>query len=227
VKPKIIVLMGLDGSGKTTQAELLSRWLNSRDVPSRVVWMRGESYLTSPVLKIGKALLRAPKEAKRGEGIKAGSEYEQYVASKELMFKNTLLRAIWRTLTVFDLLISARRAFSKIPGGTRVVLMDRYIYDTFIDIDSAFAAGGAEVDRLLGSPMAKLFPRPEKVILLEIEPEEAMRRKDDIPSTAYLTERSRLYEHVAWKVGSTKIDGSLSVEEIQEKLRAEIEGVLD
>lgn len=227
MKPKIIVIMGLDGSGKTTQAELLSRWLNSRDIPTRVVWMRGESYLTSPVLKIGKTLLRAPKEAKRGEGIRAGSEYEQYVASKQAMFKNRLLRAVWRTLTVFDLFISMRKAFSKLPGETRVVLMDRYIYDTFIDIDSAFAADGAEVDGLLGSAMIKLFPRPEKVILLEITPEEAMKRKDDIPSDTYLTERHRLYERVAWTVGSTRIDGSLSIEEIQAKLRTEVEGVLD
>ena len=63
MKPKIIVLMGLDGSGKTTQAELIARWLNDQGIRSRVVWMRGESYLTRPVLGIGKALLHAPREA--------------------------------------------------------------------------------------------------------------------------------------------------------------------
>jgi thymidylate kinase len=219
--------MGLDGSGKTTQAELLSRWLNSRGIPSQVVWMRGESYLTRPVLKLGKALLGAPKEAKRGEGINQGDRYEDYVSSKQSLFKSGLLRAVWRTLTVIDLLISVRRALSKLPPGTRVVLMDRYIYDTFIDIDSAFAAGGAEVDRLLASFSIGLFPRPRKVVLLEITPEEAMKRKDDIPSIAYLSERHSLYKRVAWTVGAARIDGSLSIEEIGSELKTLVEGVLD
>jgi thymidylate kinase len=227
VKPKIIVLMGLDGSGKTTQAELVAQLLNGRGIRSRVVWMRGESYLTRPVLRVGKALLRAPGAAKRGDGIKAGGRYDDYVTSKRSMFSNRLLRSVWRTLTILDLLISIRKAFSKLPGGTRVVLMDRYIYDTFIDIDTAFGAGGAEVDRLLGSRLIKIFPKPEKVILLEVTPEEAMRRKDDIPSVDYLTERRGLYKRVAWTVGASKIDGSLPIEEINSELMTEIKGVLD
>ena len=227
MKPKIIVLMGLDGSGKTTQAELIARWLNDQGIRSRVVWMRGESYLTRPVLGIGKALLHAPREAKRGDGIKAGDRYDDYVTSKRSMFSNSLLRALWRTLTILDLLISVKKAFSKLPGGTRIVMMDRYIYDTFIDIDTAFGAGGAEVDRLLGSRLIKIFPKPEKVILLEVTPEEAMRRKDDIPSLDYLTERRGLYERVASKVDASKIDGSLPIEEINSELKAEVKGVLD
>lgn len=227
MKPRIIVLMGLDGSGKTTQAELLSKWLNSRGIPSQVVWMRGESYLTLPILKLGKILLGAPKETKRGEGINQGRRYEDYVSSKQSLFRSGLLRALWRTLTVFDLFVSVRKAFSRLPVGTRVVVMDRYIYDTFIDIDSAFAAGGAEVDRLLASRSMKFFPKPRNVVLLEITPEEAMKRKDDIPSIAYLTERHSLYKRVAWTVGATRIDGSLSIEEISSELKALIEGVLD
>ena len=152
MKRKLIVLMGLDGSGKSTQAELLCEWLESRGRPAHVVWMRGESYLTRPVLKIGKAFLRAPREEKRGGGIKAGESYGRYVVTKQKTFKNRFLRAIWRTLTLLDLFITFKAAFRKVPEDTDVVVLDRYVYDSFIDIDSAFGSKGAEAERLHVDP---------------------------------------------------------------------------
>ncbi|MFH1314237.1 MAG: hypothetical protein ABIJ00_13560 [Candidatus Eisenbacteria bacterium] len=226
MKRQLVVFMGLDGSGKTTQAELLSRWLTAQGTPAEVVWMRGESYLTLPILKIGKALLRAPRETKRGDGVHAGGDYDKYVSSKQSLFKNRLLRTIWRTLTVIDLYLSARVAFSKLARSTRVIVLDRYVYDTFIDIDSAFGGDGTELDRLLTSPLLRLFPQPEKVILIEISPEEAMQRKDDIPSIQYLRERHGLYDRVAEAVGAVRIDGTESIEQVNSRLTREIEGVL-
>jgi dTMP kinase len=226
MKRRMIVLIGLDGSGKTTQAELLCEWLNSKGVTAAAVWMRGESYLTRPLLWIGKAVLRAPGEKKRGEGIKVGGEYDRYVNSKESMFKSGLLRAIWRVLTLIDLYISLKKALSKLPRTAEVIVMDRYVYDTFIDIDSAFGAGGAELDRLLKSSWLRLFPRPCSVILIEISPEDAMKRKDDIPSMRYLTERHGLYNRVAWAVGATSIDGTQSVEEVRAELTGMVEGAI-
>jgi dTMP kinase len=226
MKRQLVVLMGLDGSGKTTQAERVSEYLNARGIPSEVVWMRGESYLTAPILKIGKALLRAPKETKRGDGVHAGGDYEKYVSSKQSLFKNSLLRAVWRTLTVIDLYLSVRFAFAKLAGDTRVIVLDRYVYDTFIDIDSAFDGKGTELDRLLASPLLRLFPRPLKVILIEISPEEAMQRKDDIPSIQYLKERHGLYDRVAKAVGAVRIDGTEAIEQVNSRLTSEIEGAL-
>lgn len=222
MRRKLIVLMGLDGSGKTTQAELISQHLRAMGVPTQVVWMRGESYLTLPILKLAKALLRAPKEAKRGEGVQAGRAYERYVRSKQTLFRNRLFRSIWRSLALFDLYLGFKVAFANLAQGTTVVVLDRYVYDTLIDIDSAFGAKGAELERLLGSSLLKPFPRPEKVILLEISPEEAMRRKDDIPSVEYLIERHGLYDKVATAVGAVRIDGTGTVEGISSKMIDEI-----
>jgi thymidylate kinase len=226
MKRKLIVLMGLDGSGKTTQAELVAKWLSGRGTPAEVVWMRGESYLTLPVLRLGKTLLRAPKEAKRGDGAHTGGDYGQYVSSKQSLFRNSVLRALWRCLALVDFYLSMWTAFRKLKRETRVVVLDRYIYDTLIDIDSAFRARGAELDRMLASRFVKRFPQPDRVILIEISPEEAMKRKDDIPSIDYLRERQVLYDRVALAVGAARVDGTLSIEEVKLKITTETEGVL-
>ncbi|MGD8627857.1 MAG: hypothetical protein PVH52_02120 [bacterium] len=215
MKPKLIVLMGLDGSGKSTQAEMASDWLTRQGVPTQVVWMRGESYITRPVLRVGKALLGAPREDKRGGGIESGREYERYVDGKQAMFKNPLLRAIWRTLTIIDLYITFKLSFRSVSRDTRVVILDRYVYDSLIDIDSAFGSGGTEAVKMMDSSLLGLFPRPDMVFLLEIPPEEAMKRKDDIPSMAYLEERHGLYLKFAEITGATRVDATSSIGQVQ------------
>ena len=226
MKRKLVVLMGLDGSGKSTQAAGLRDWLKADGIAAETVWMRGESYLTRPVLTLGKSLLRAPKESKRGEGVKAGKAYDRYVGSKHSMFKNPLLRRIWTGLTLLDLYITFRAAFARIPRKTGVVILDRYIYDSFIDIDTAYGEKGKEAERLLGSVMAGLFPRPHIVIHLAIEPEDAMRRKDDIPSLGYLEEREAVYEMIGRAVDAVTVDAGRPVEEVQARIRDIIKGAV-
>ncbi len=226
MKSKIIVLMGIDGSGKTTQAEFLAKSLSEKGIKAEVIWLRGESYLTRPVLAIGKALLGAPK-AKKREQIDQAEDYNRYVSSKRRIFRNPLMRLLWRTLCLADYLINVKVAFARLSRETRVVILDRYIYDTLIDIDSAFGAGGKEVSRMLDSWLMDLFPKPDKVFHIDIPPAEAMRRKDDIPSITYLEERHKLYEQISKLMGATTIDGSLPREAIAAAIRKEISEVVN
>jgi dTMP kinase len=227
MKRKLIVLMGLDGSGKSTQANMASEWLKRQGIPTQVVWMRGESYITQPVLKVGKALLRAPREEKRGGGIESGRDYERYVGGKQAMFKNRALRAIWRTLTIIDLYITFKLSFRSVARDTRVVILDRYVYDSLIDIDSAFGSGGAEAVKMLDSSLLGLFPEPDMVFLLEIPPEEAMKRKDDIPSIVYLEERHDLYLKFAEITRAIRVDASLGIEQVQSAITDRLKEVVE
>lgn len=227
MKRKLVVLMGLDGSGKSTQANKACEWLEAQGIPAQVVWMRGESYLTQPVLKVGKALLRAPKEEKRGGGIESGEDYRRYVHSKQSMFKSPFLRAIWRTLTIIDLYITFKLSFRSVSRDTRVVILDRYVYDSLIDIDSAFGSGGAEAVRMLESSLLGLFPEPDMVFLLEIPPEQAMKRKDDIPSMVYLEERHDLYLEFAEITHAVTVDATASIEQVQSKITDRLKEVVE
>jgi thymidylate kinase len=96
-----------------------------------------------------------------------------------------------------------------------VIILDRYVYDSLIDIDSSFAAGGAELKRLLKSWSVRVFPRPDIVVLFDLSPAEAMRRKDDIPSMEYLEERHDLYRAAAEEVKAAVIDASRPIDAIR------------
>lgn len=224
MKQTRIVIMGLDGCGKTTQANLLHQKLNELGIASAVIWLRGQSYLTLPLIKIGKFILRAPEESKRGQGIGKRS-YQRYVSGKKSLFRNAVARGIWRNLTILDAYLSLRFAVKKVEPKTSYFIFDRYIYDTLIDIDTSFGAGGSEVKRLLKSRLTRCFPRPDLAILLDIEPQEAIKRKDDIPSIEYLDERYPLYRLVAQSVGARIIDATQSIHEIAGEIFTLVEGV--
>lgn len=226
MRRKIIVLMGLDGSGKTLQAGMLAEWLAARGEKAEVVWMRGESYITAPLIRIGKAVLRGPREEKRGEGISDPGSYRRYTESKQSMFRNPLMRAIWRSTTLIDHYISFRKAVGRLNKDVTTIIFDRYIYDSMIDIDSAFGSGGREAERLLDSILLRLFPKPDKVVLLDLPPEESMRRKDDIPSIEYLESRRPVYHIIAERVCASTVDATQSKEDVQADLRREIEGAV-
>lgn len=221
---QLIVLMGLDGSGKSTQAALLAQSFKERGEKAAVVWMRGESYLTLPLLKVAKAVMRAPKAGKRGAAEDTGAQ-RQYTARKRSLFRNPLARELWRRLVLADFYLTYRHAFGRLPRGTSVVILDRYIYDSLIDIDTAFGSRGAEVKRLLASG-AGMVPRPDKVVLIDIPPAEAMRRKNDIPSMAYLEERTGLYRIVAQQLGATTVDGTKPIEAVRRAIAEAVRGLL-
>jgi thymidylate kinase len=74
--------------------------------------------------------------------------------------------------------------------------------------------------------MARLFPKPDLVILLEIRPEAAMRRKDDIPSMVYLEERETVYEMIGRAVKAVRVDAGKPLEDVQTAVREAVKGVV-
>jgi thymidylate kinase len=101
-------------------------------------------------------------------------------------------KPVRRLLYPFDLLVFAcyRAYFEKARG--RVVIMDRYFYDTLVDVTNGH---GRRWTRML----ARLTPTPTVPVFLEISADESFRRKREF-SLEYLRGRAEAYNRVFARV---------------------------
>lgn len=156
----LITFSGLDGSGKTTLVRLLQASLERRDVRATVSHM----YRDVGVYALCKALVRRlGRRAKRAESGRAESG-----DSAPPVIWNRSLRLMVYPL---DLLLFACYRLYVERWKRHVLIMDRYFYDTLVDV--SFRRGGSRAARIL----RRLTPTPSLPVLLDISPDEAFARK--------------------------------------------------
>ena len=187
-----LVLSGVDGAGKSTQIEKLTRAFESRGERVETLWCRWDPLLAKPAVKLLGAMLAAQAEA----GARAGAEARTPVAGRRRAIRAKLLRnpavaLLWRAMMVLDYGVRLAPAVRKARRRSDVVLLDRYWQDVMVD----YSYGGDLQDppRLL----RRLLPDPDGMVILDVPEDVALERKTDTPDRAYLTERRRLYREVA------------------------------
>lgn len=115
----MISFSGIDCSGKSTQIELLVKYLNNKGIKTEVVWSRG-GY--TPGVDFLKKIIRCGKEATKEERLKQSEKANSNSKVRKLLFLISLMD-LWRFYT-----ISLR-----IKGIRKTIICDRYIWDTYID----------------------------------------------------------------------------------------------
>jgi thymidylate kinase len=154
-RPKVIALVGIDGSGKTTQARRLAAALTAAGTPA-TYWQNagGRRWFGRVARRLG-----------RRDG-------QRLLGRTGLLFAESVLR--W-------LAIARALVRSRMLG--RVAVMDRYAVCQYASIRAHGKAG--PIDRALatrgpGERLARLaycvFPRPDITFLLAVDPGEAYRR---------------------------------------------------
>jgi dTMP kinase len=211
----LICFTGVDGSGKTTQAELLMKWLMAMGVKSMYVWSGGEILtIRGILLSMGRRTLgTTAREIARDK-----MAYDDYQSRKSKFKENLLVRMLWSVLTYVEHIIQIALGIRwKMQNGCTVVC-DRYLWDSIVDLA---VLNHKEKEWLLSGLnkfVWRFVPPPTITFFIDIPPEEAIKRKTDIPSYDYVSKRVELYRYLSKSAPFVTINGCEDIMTIQDQI---------
>ena len=208
---KIIILTGIDGSGKTRHAQMLvSDYLRTGEDCS-YIWMRTAYFFSLPFMVICRLLgFASMKKLPNGK-----------TSIEHLYYYSKPISLLWPWVQLVDLLL-----FLTVKVHTRfmrrnIVVADRFIHDILVDLM-------VDVDNpnlhqsLVGKLILSLIPAGAITILFDADEQTALQRKSDIPSKQYLTTRRQKYKMLANYLAFSEISSIPSFDIVHEELLDEI-----
>jgi len=203
----IIVFSGVDGAGKSTQIDLLTKQLSDQGFTAESIWSRG-GY--TPGFELIKRILR----------IILGKKSTPFLRDKkrDKAMSNPLVVRLWLFVAMLDLLVlyAIVIRFKSLLG--RVVICDRYLGDTFIDFSLNFPEYDFE-KMWLWKFLVIFSPNPDASFLFTLSVEDSMQRsklknepfpdsKDTLKNRIAIYESSILFNGKNWR----RINGLDSIE---------------
>lgn len=210
----LICFVGIDGSGKTLQAEKLAEALSSLGIPCKYTWCRYSPRLLMPMVKLAKRRIRKTS---------GGSEYGGFTSSKRRMLAKPGIGWLWLRVSLLEYLLQVTLTVRTRLLGGRIVICDRYLYDALADLAINLDRTGKGLLGIARHPLARMFPKPARVYFLHVPPEVAFSRKDDpnVMGEQYLTDRAEIYSYLSDELGFVRIDGTQSIDDIAEAILAD------
>jgi thymidylate kinase len=125
MKTRIIVISGIDGSGKSTIIEALQKDLNDAGCSPYTPWLRYNHYLTKGVFAVAKMLGLYSYDVKDGVRVAAYHEF----------YRSRLISSIFVASTYIDTLIASfLKVYIPFFIYKKTVICDRWIPDIIIDM---------------------------------------------------------------------------------------------
>jgi thymidylate kinase len=204
-RPLLVSFSGIDGAGKTTQIESLTKWLHNAGIKVRLIRFWDEV-----------ALLRQSREwlgHKLFKGDKGIGTPERPVERRDKNVSNWYMSACRPFLCGLDV-IGLWVVVSKLKRrrSVDVVIFDRYLYDQVANLNLEDRGG-----RALARAILRLMPRPDVSCLLDADPELARSRKPEYP-TDFLRQNRQSYLILA-QIARLKVIPSGSPDEIARNVR--------
>ena len=193
----MIAFSGLDGEGKSTQIGLLKNKLNLKGKNISVFWSRG-GY--TPGMEFFKKMLRIT-------NLPVIPKRRDQSNQRKKSFLNPVIKNIWLTLSLLDLLfyyviyIRVKELFRN------VVICDRYIMDTLIDFNLNFPKEKVE-SWFLWRVLINFSLKPQNHFILIISVKEALYRsklKNEPFPDSESTLNNRLQQYLQYVENNTNI----------------------
>lgn len=165
--PKIIVFTGIDGSGKTTQARILTKYLQKRDIAVSLVQQFAPNKLIKIILKnTAPFFIKMERNASNKTYFnRENSTNQSFLKSVLRMCALTRIVCMGFTRTWVKLLLNV---------SSSIIVSDRYFYDDIIKAKWMYGISN-RFDRMLMC----LVPKPFILFNLDILPEKAWKRETD------------------------------------------------
>ena len=153
---------GIDSSGKSTQIDLLLKYCKSHKISAKRVWAKVRG---TPGIRLLKWLFRKDK----GFDIDKKVEYRKKVLGNSKLSK----MIIWLSMLDYAIFVAVVYRFMTI--FYRIVICDRYIWDSYIELKSEYAE--FDIDHSAMWKLIKwLAPKPKHSFLLYLSPQESLKR---------------------------------------------------
>jgi thymidylate kinase len=184
-RPLFIYITGADGTGKSTQAQLLLEHLQCNGVRCRHLWLRFPFCLSLPLLAF--ARWRGYSWYEETEGVRHG--YWDFCGS-------WLMRVVFPWVLLVDASIAGlfRVHLPLLLGET--VVCERFVLDMLVDLAVAFSDCSIYVN-LLGRLFTSLLPGDARVVVLDLDADTIRERRPDLQSDKRLDARLQAFRHLS------------------------------
>jgi thymidylate kinase len=211
---KLVCITGIDGTGKTTLARNTAAALGRRGLPAVAIYGRTYPVLSRALMALGRAAMLRGKDQWR--------DYAGYTADKKRTMRNPLLATTYTAAILLDYYLQLWLKLLPHLFSGRVVVSDRYLYDTIIsDLAVHLGYTAAQTARAIALGLRAL-PMPLLTVLVDVPEEVAFARKDDVPHIDYLRERRPWYAGLRDRPEVIPFDGQQPPLALAERLADEV-----
>lgn len=210
----IVSFSGIDSAGKTTQIKLVEEYCTAHNISYRKIWAKARG---TPGIILLKSLIRRDKKL----------NFEQQLVYREKIYESRYKQRLLLIASLLDLLWYFGIYYRILGTKYRLLILDRYLWDTYVEVKCEFDKVDFE-KWALWRMLAKISPIPSISILYTIPAEESIKRdieKNDltVDSIDQKKEKIKFYEQLVERgKWSDVIDGMHTIEEVHRRTMAAI-----
>lgn len=181
-RARLICISGIDGTGKTTQSNLILAHLRDKGIRCNYEWFRFHHLISLPLL----AFCRIAGYTKTSTIGNKKCTYHEFHRSR-------IISKLYPWLLLIDTAFFATYKIYIPMIRCSNIICDRFVYDTLID--TSVAVGDHHIHKKrIGKLFLKLIPKNSKFIILCLNKDEILSRRPELVEDATFDERYKLYQ---------------------------------
>lgn len=199
-----ICCIGIDGSGKTTLAKSIVNKFHQDGIKADYVWLNSVPIFLRPFRFVSQKILL--------KGKKLNKEFTEYNNLRKIKVnKFKWLRKIYYSIMFIDYFIWVYYNLIPLYFTRKRIVCDRYVYDLAVNLGEILSYSIQQKVQLIKT-LLYFLPKPDLVILLDVDEDTAFKRKTDTPHINYLKNHRSVYTQLANEFDFKTIDASLDRE---------------